>query len=155
MNARSQRAHIGFKNQPNFFTMNARQFLLAFALLGFSACARANATSVPGDENGKKDDILGTVINADSKKPLKDVNITAYLVSKKEKTEVTDETGNFSFDELKPGTYKFIFEKAGYKRVTREKVVIKTDEAFQLNVEMVESNDFDIMPSPFHFSDVR
>ena len=136
--------------------MKSRKFLLAIALLGFSACVRANATPAgSGDENGKKDDILGIVINADSKKPLKDVSVTAYLVSKKEKSEVTDETGNFSFDELKPGTYKYIFEKAGYKRVTREKVVIKTDEAFQLNIEMSESNDFDIMPSPFHFSDVR
>jgi hypothetical protein len=135
--------------------MKSRQFLLAIALLGFSACVRANATPGTGDENGKKEDILGTVIHSDSKKPMKDVSITAYLVSKKEKTEVSDEDGNFSFDELKPGTYKFIFEKAGYKRVTRDKVVIKSDETFQLNIEMTESNDFDIMPSPFHFTDVR
>lgn len=135
--------------------MKSRKFLLAIALLGFSACVRANATPGTGDENGKKEDILGTVIHADSKKPMKDVSITAYLVSKKEKTEVTDEEGNFSFDELKPGTYKFIFEKAGYKRVTRDKVVIKSDETFQLNIEMTESNDFDIMPSPFHFTDVK
>ena len=64
---------------------------------------------------------------------------------------MTDEDGGFAFDELKPGTYKFIFEKAGFKKITKEKVVIKTDEAFQLNIEMIESNDFEIMPSPFHF----
>ncbi len=68
---------------------------------------------------------------------------------------VTDEDGNFAFDELKPGTYKFIFEKAGFKKVTKEKVVVKTDEAFQLNIEMIESNDFDLMPSPFHFISVK
>ena len=68
---------------------------------------------------------------------------------------LTNEDGNFSFDELKAGTYKFIFEKTGFKKITKEKVVIKTDEAFQLNIEMAESSDFDIMPSPFHFTDMR
>ena len=84
---------------------------------------------------------------------MKDVVVTAYLVSKKEKIVITDEEGSFAFDELKPGTYKFIFEKAGFKKITKEKVVIKTDEAFQLNIEMIESNDFDIMPSPLLFAD--
>ena len=60
---------------------------------------------------------------------------------------------HFSFDELKPGTYKFIFEKAGFKRVTKEKVVIKTDESFQMNIEMIETTQYDLAPSPFHFSD--
>lgn len=84
---------------------------------------------------------------------MKDVSITAILASKKEKVALTDEVGNYYFDELRPGTYKFIFEKAGFKRIVREKVVVKTDEAFQLNIEMVEENDVDIMPTPFHFSE--
>lgn len=131
--------------------MKPKILLLAIFLMGFVV---ANAkTGDPG--NGKKDDLNGTVIHSESKKPLKDVSVTAYLVSKKEKVTVTDEEGNFAFDELKPGTYKFIFEKAGFKRITKEKVVIKSDDAFQLNIEMIESNDFDIMPSPFHFADVR
>ena len=57
--------------------------------------------------------------------------------------------GGYAFDELKPGTYKFIFEKSGFKKITKEKVVIKTDEAFQLNIEMIESIEFEIIPSPF------
>lgn len=121
---------------------------MVISLLGF-VIARAN-TDDPGT-GGKKDDINGTVVNSETKKPLKDVSVTAYLVSKKEKVVLTDEEGGFAFDELKPGTYKFIFEKAGYKKITKEKVVVKTDEAFQLNIEMIESNDFEIMPSPFHF----
>ena len=86
---------------------------------------------------------------------MKDVSITAILSSKKEKIVLTDEDGTFNFDELKPGTYKFIFEKAGYKKITKEKVLIKTDEAFQMNIEMIESNDFDIVPSPFSFAMVK
>jgi len=75
------------------------------------------------------------------------------LVSKKEKVVFTEDNGTYAFDELKPGTYKFIFEKAGFKKITKEKVVIKTNEAFQLNIEMITQNDFDILPSPFHFTD--
>ena len=131
--------------------MKLKIFLLSISLLGFAA-AKANAGG-PGE--GKKNELNGIVIHSDSKKPLKDVSVTAILVSKKEKVVTTDEEGSFAIDELKPGTYKFIFEKAGFKKITKEKVVIKTDEAFQLNIEMIESNDFEIMPSPFSFAGVK
>lgn len=135
--------------------MKQKLFFLALSLLGLTA-ARAGAPG-PGNPgvDGKKDDINGTVIHAETKKPLKDVSVTAILVSKKEKIVITQDDGEYAFDELKPGTYKFIFEKAGFKRITREKVVIKTDEAFQLNIEMIEQPEYDILPSPFHFSDFR
>ena len=121
--------------------------------LGGFIVGKANNTGDPG--LGKKDDVNGFVIHSESKKPLKDVSVTAYLVSKKEKVAVTDEEGSFAFDELKPGTYKFVFEKAGFKRITREKIVIKSDDSFQLNIEMIESSNIDIMPSPFQFSSVK
>ena len=135
--------------------MKPKIILLAIGLLGFAA-AKANTDPAPCSANpcsDKKrvDEINGVIVNSESKKPLKDVTITAYLVSKKERAIVTDDDGNYAFDELKPGTYRFIFEKAGFKRVTKEKVVIKTDETFQLNIEMIENHDSDLMPSPFHF----
>jgi hypothetical protein len=99
---------------------------------------------------GKKEDILGMVMNAEGKKPLKDVSITAYLSSKKEKVVITDITGAYAFDDLKPGIYKFVFEKEGYKKVVKEKIAVKVDEAFQLDIEMLEDN-VDVMPSPSHF----
>lgn len=128
---------------------------IIFLLLAFFGFAKANATQDDPGTNGKKDELNGVVIHAETKKPLKDVTVTAYLVTKKEKVQVTEDDGSFAFDELKPGTYKFVFEKAGYKKITKEKVVIKTDEAFQLNIEMLENSEFEIMPSPFYFSGVR
>lgn len=133
--------------------MMKKLITLSIALVGFVAAKANNGTPGPGD--GKRDEVNGTVIHSESKKPLKDVSVTAILISKKEKIELTDEEGNFSFSELKPGTYKFIFEKAGYRKITREKVVIKTDEAFQLNIEMIENGDFDILPSPLHFGEFK
>lgn len=130
--------------------MKQKLFLLGFSLLGFVA---AKATDIgPGPGDGKKDDVNGTVLHSETKKPIKDVSITAYNVTKKEKVVLTDEDGVFSFDELKPGTYKFVFEKAGFRKATKEKIVVKTDESFQMNIEMIENSDFDIMPSPGSFS---
>ncbi len=135
--------------------MRSKLLLFAIAFLSF-AVAKANTGPDPDPidpEKGKKNDLAGIILHGESKKPLKDVTVTAYLVSKKEKAVQTDEAGNYGFEELKPGTYKFVFEKSGYKRVTKEKVVVKTDEAFQLNIEMIESKDFDLVPSPLLFAD--
>ena len=121
--------------------------LIATFILG-SMIAKANNTD-PG--TGKKEDIMGNVLNAEGKKPLKDVSVTAYLSSKKEKVVITDGTGTYAFDDLKPGVYKFVFEKDGYKKVVKEKVTVKVDEAFQLDIEMLEENAADVMPSPSHF----
>jgi hypothetical protein len=130
--------------------MKSKFFMMAACLLGFATANAAGDNNGPGD--GKKDELNGIVVHSDTRKPMKDESVTAYLVSKKEKIVITDDGGGFAFDELKPGIYKFVFEKAGYKKITKEKVVIKTDEAFQLNIEMIETNDFEIMPSPFHFT---
>jgi hypothetical protein len=132
--------------------MKPRVFLLAISLLVFAA-AKATGDPDPFGDKKKVDELNGIIFDSDHKKPLKDVTITAYSVSKKEKSVQTGEEGNYAFDELKPGVYKFVFEKAGFKKVTKEKIVIKTDETFQLNIEMVGTNDLEMMPSPFHFSD--
>lgn len=128
-------------------TMKQKLFTLAICLMGFIS-AKANGGTGPGE--GKKDDLNGVVLHSETKKPLKDVTVTAYLVSKKEKVDVTNEEGIYSFDDLKPGTYKFVFEKAGFRKITKEKVVVKTDEGFQLNIEMIENSEYEIMPSPFN-----
>lgn len=133
--------------------MKQKLFLLGFCLLGFIAANAADPR--PGSTCGKeKEDVVGTVMHADTKKPLKDVSITVYNSSKKEKVIVTDEDGLFSFDDLKPGTYKFVFEKAGFRKTTKEKVMVKVDEGFIMNIEMIENNDFQIIPSPGSFGGI-
>ena len=127
--------------------MKKKLLFIAISFLGYTA-ANAN-TGWPNPCEGEKDEINGFVVHSATKKPVKDVSVTAVLVSKKEQIVATDEYGGYNFNELKPGTYKFIFEKSGYRKITKEKVVIKTDEAFQLNIEMIEAPEFDIIPSPF------
>jgi len=86
---------------------------------------------------------------------LKEVTVTAYSANKKEKFVITDEFGRFEFDELKTGTYKLVFEKEGYRKVIKNNVSVKTDETFQLRIEMLEADGFDLMPSPFQFFDTK
>lgn len=132
--------------------MKSRFILLGIFILSFGIAQASTDPETPSPK-GKKDDLVGFVFQSDSRKPIKDVNVTAYLISKKEKTVLTGEDGTYAFDELKPGTYRFVFEKAGFKKVTKEKVVVRTDEAFQLNIEMVQEPGFDLLPSPLHFAD--
>lgn len=123
-------------------------YKLSFLTLLFTATAfiaRANTGPTNGEET-KKTDITGGVIHIDTKKPLINVSVTAYSASKKEKVVYTDANGNYSFDDLRAGTYKLVFEKAGYKKVTKDKVVIRPDEGCQLNVEMDDEEELQILP---------
>ena len=100
-------------------------------------------------------EVAGNIFDADSRKPLKEVTVTAYSANKKEKFVVTDELGRFEFDELKTGIYKLVFEKDGYRKVVKDKISVKSDETFQMRIEMIEADGFDLMPSPFHFFDTK
>jgi hypothetical protein len=127
--------------------------LIAVCTLGF---LKSRATDIDPITPGKNiNEVAGNIVDGDSKKPLGEVTITAYSANKKEKFVISDEYGRFEFDELKTGVYKIVFEKEGYRKVVKEKVSIKTDETFQMRIEMIEADGFDLMPSPFHFFDTK
>lgn len=128
--------------------------LIAICTLG---CLQSKASGInPVEPNpGKVNEVAGNIVDGDSKKPLQNVTVTAYSTTKKEKFVLTDEFGRFEFDELKTGTYKLVFEKEGYRRVIREKVAIKTDETFQMRIEMLEADGFDLLSPPFQFFDTK
>jgi len=133
--------------------MKRKHLLLTVISMTVCLFVRANGTDPQNnDERGKKvNEINGTVVSAASKKPVTNVNVTAYYTSKKEKVVISDCEGNYAFDDLKPGVYKFVFEKEGYKKVTKENVMVKLDETFLLNVEMLENSGYNLHPSPLHF----
>ncbi len=95
--------------------------------------------------------INGTVKHAASNKPLKDVVVTVIEDSQgRTKTIQTDDSGLFGITSLKPGTYKFVFQKDGFRKVVREKVLVKPDTGIRLDIEM-EELPYELSPSPFHF----
>ena len=130
-------------------TMKSKLLLLtlAFSFTALLANANNGGQSGPGlGEENKKNDIGGGVVNAETRKPISNVNVIAYANSKKEKTVLTDANGNYFFDDLKPGTYKLVFEKNGYRKVVKEKVTIRSDEGCQVNIEMQDEDDLQIIP---------
>jgi hypothetical protein len=132
--------------------MKSKLFFLTIALTAAAFTASANSTDPTNGEESKKTDITGGVVNVDTKKPIGNVSVTAYSAAKKEKVVYTDANGNYSFDELRAGTYRLIFEKTGYKKLTKEKVLIRPDEGCQLNVEMDNEDEMQILPgSLFNF----
>ena len=128
--------------------------LIAICTMG---CLQSKAADIDPGTPGKKsiNEVAGNIFDGDSKKPMSEVTVTAYSANKKEKFVITDEWGRFEFDELKTGIYKLVFEKEGYRKVVREKVSIKTDETFQMRIEMIEADGFDLLPSPFQFFDTK
>lgn len=135
--------------------MKLRVLLLTMGLTAAGLWARAGATDPSLSMESTKTDIAGGVIHSDTKKPIDHVSVTAVSTSslKEKKVVQTDGNGNYYFTDLKPGSYKLVFEKNGFKKVTREKVVIRPDEGFQLNVEMDESEEFHLMPGQLFFSE--
>ena len=125
--------------------------ILTVLLLGAGIIAKANTN--PDDEKLKPvdpEDVYGSVILAGKDKPLKDVIITAFLQSKKEKVVISNANGEYGLDNLTPGTYKLVFEKDGYRKVVKEKVIVKPNSGIELNIEM-EYKGYELSPSPFHF----
>ncbi len=93
--------------------MKYKFFLFAAFALLFTVSARAADDPINGGENDvKRSDVVGGVFHNESKKPLGKVSVTVYSATKKEKVVVvTDNNGNYSFNDLNPGSYKFVFEK--------------------------------------------
>lgn len=95
--------------------------------------------------------VSGSVRHAGKDKPLKDVLITVFEESSsKSRTVLTDEEGVFGLSSLRPGTYKIVFQKDGFRKVVREKVTVKPDAGIRLDIEM-EEIPYELGPSPFHF----
>lgn len=116
--------------------------MFGMLLLFAGGCAFAGTGGENATEKINRNEVNGIVFQADNRKPIRDVTITAYATGKREKTVSSDGNGNFIFDGLKSGTYRFVFERQGYRKVVKDKVVIRTDEGFQLNVGMDEEEEF-------------
>ena len=136
--------------------MKVKLLLLLTLCFACAAVYANNCGKGPDPEKKKKDFVNGMVSHATNKRPLKDVLVTAYLNtdSKKEISVQTDEAGNYSFEALKPGTYKLVFEKTGFRRVTKDKIIVKDEDSFKLNVDLAEISHQNMMPSPLHFSEI-
>ena len=135
--------------------MKWKLLLLTAIAAGTSLWASAKMSPPDiGGESAKKADLVGGVFNNETKKPVGSVTVTATnLASKKEKVVTTDTDGNYTFVDLEAGYYKFAFVKSGYKKLVKDKVLIRQDEAFQIDVALTPHSTYDFLPGPFTFSE--
>ena len=132
--------------------MKIRILLFTCLFSAAALCARANGNDGNNGGEGRPTDISGGVINSDTKKPLNNVNVTVVSDDTKEKWVTnTDQNGNFSFNNLKGGTYKVVFQKDGFKKIVKEKIWIKEDSNFQVSTEMTPTGDFQVIPNLLMF----
>lgn len=101
--------------------------LFCFMFLASAIAFEANATST----------VDGTVIDAESKKPLADVMVVAVNpITKTEHTAITDAKGEFKIAALTPGTYHIKFKKEDYITSDKNKLQVQAKLTHHLNVEL-------------------
>ena len=99
------------------------------------------ASTVSAAQSGS---VRGVVYDKDFDVPLSGVEIT--ILESGEKIKSTGE-GNFSFGQLKPGTYTLVFTKDGYQRFSKQLVVESgkmTEVQAWLNGEFTEMEEFEV-----------
>ncbi|WP_338050636.1 YfbK domain-containing protein [Pyxidicoccus caerfyrddinensis] len=82
--------------------------------------------------------IIGTVIEVQSRKPLRDVVVTATSPKLQgEQTVVTDAQGNYRIPQLPPGVYTLRFEVEQHKPYARADIQLRPNRTIRVNVELL------------------
>jgi hypothetical protein len=82
--------------------------------------------------------LIGSVVDASTKKPLLDVVVTATSPALQgEQVVVTDAAGQYRISQLPSGTYTLRLEKEGYKPYSRGDISIRLDLTIRVNVELL------------------
>src|SRR6202789_1903616 len=110
-------------------------FLPGFAL-GLCLCFAAMLLGSPLSAQSTFGSISGTVADASGAAvPDSQVTLTSAATGAKQ-TYTTSGDGLYSFVNLNPGEYRLDVEKAGFKHVKRESVVVQVQQAVRIDVAM-------------------
>ncbi|MBJ6760677.1 mucoidy inhibitor MuiA family protein [Myxococcaceae bacterium JPH2] len=81
---------------------------------------------------------VGTITSAESRKPLRDVVVSATSSSlESERDTVTDTQGRYSLAHLPPGTYTLRFESESLRPYARADIALRAGSSLMVNVEML------------------
>jgi hypothetical protein len=99
----------------------------AVLLLSCSLVSRAQSTY---------GSLTGTVVDSTgAAEPGATVTLTNIGTSSKQ-TQLTGETGLYSFVNLDPGQYRLAIEKTGFKRVNRENIIIQVQQTARVDIQL-------------------
>jgi outer membrane receptor protein involved in Fe transport len=98
------------------------------------ACALVLGTGAAAQETSS---ITGTVTNAENKKPVADVVVTAQSPAlPSEQIVVTDAKGQYTVENLPPGTYTLRFEGPQYRPFSRAGVAVRAGTPVRFDVQL-------------------
>jgi hypothetical protein len=82
--------------------------------------------------------IIGTVVAADTKKPVADVIVTAVSPNLQgEQAVVTDAQGQYRIPQLPPGVYTLQFVREGFRTLARSEIQLRLDRTIRVNIELL------------------
>lgn len=121
--------------------------LLAFISVATFAFAKNNGESGETEKKVAKKPIAepmlsGTVLDAETKKPLTEVTITIKSPGKADQSVTTDCAGNFKMPQLAQGTYTLKFDKVNYQSAEKTNVAVRTT-TVKINFELWQQEDED------------
>nr|WP_241759639.1 von Willebrand factor type A domain-containing protein [Pyxidicoccus parkwaysis] len=106
----------------------------------------APAVGAQPDGGTESSVIIGTVVDAQSKKPLRDVVITLTSPNLQgEQTVTTDAQGNYRIPQLPPGVYTLRFELEKYKPATRADFQLRLNRTVRVNEQLLPESLGDSM----------
>lgn len=104
------------------------------------------AASVAGyagtDKGGETGSVQGTIVDAETRKPLANVTFTATIKKASfQKDIVTDANGNFKINNVPVGEHSLLIDKVGYKAAKKDGIVIKDGVVFKVDFEVIEAEE--------------
>ncbi len=124
-----------FSNSVHFvwgwvmISRRALSLFLSLFVLVFSTCIFVQGQSTYGSITGLVTDPSGAAIS--------DARVTLTNLGTAEKrTQPTGSDGLYSFVNLIPGNYRIEVEKAGFKRITQEPVVVQVQQTSKIDVSL-------------------
>ncbi|MBI4473616.1 MAG: TonB-dependent receptor [Acidobacteria bacterium] len=99
--------------------------MTAHAFLFLALAFTVSAQEFSGNINGVVTDIAGAVM------PGVTITLRSPAVQG-ERTTTTDESGNYRFTLLPPGTYELTYELSGFKTIVREGVIVEVGKTYSL-----------------------
>jgi hypothetical protein len=105
-----------------------------FTLVAQLSFASAGTNAAPSNSTAC---VSGTVVDANTKKPLADVTIVAVSGNSKSEVVTTNAQGQFKISSLAQGTYTIKLSKDDYKNQDKKDVVVKPENTTKITIEMV------------------
>lgn len=110
----------------------ASLFMTAASFAGYAGTDK-------GVETGS---VQGTIVDAETRKPLANVTFTAIIKKASfQKDIVTDANGNFKINNVPVGEHSLLIDKVGYRAAKKDGIVIKDGVVFKVDFEVVEAEE--------------